>query len=53
MVPPTRGPPTLITNWEKCPTAGSHGVTYPAEAPFLVITPSCVKLTHKSSQYNI
>jgi hypothetical protein len=35
----------------KCPTAGFHGVTSPTEAPFSVITPACVKLTHKTSQY--
>jgi hypothetical protein len=39
---------------EKCgaPTAGSHGGTSPAEAPFSVITPACVKLTHQTSKYN-
>jgi hypothetical protein len=37
----------------KCPTAGSHGGSSPAEAPFSVITPACVKLAHKTSQYNI
>jgi hypothetical protein len=42
--------PTLITNWENAPTAGSHGGTSPTEAPFFVITPVCVKLTHKTSQ---
>jgi hypothetical protein len=36
----------------KCPTAGSHGGISPTEAPFSVITPACVKLTHKTSQYN-
>jgi hypothetical protein len=35
----------------KYPTAGSHGGTSPTEAPFSVITPACVKLTHKTSQY--
>ena len=52
MVPPTSSPSPLITNWEKCPTAGSHGGISPTEAPFSVITPACVKLTHKTSQYN-
>jgi hypothetical protein len=33
------------------PCAGSHGGTSPAEAPFSVVTPACVKLTHKTSQY--
>jgi hypothetical protein len=36
----------------KCPTAGSHGCMSPDEAPFSVITPARVKLTHKTSQYN-
>jgi hypothetical protein len=36
---------------KKCLTAGSHGGTSPTEAPFSVITPACVKLTHKTSQY--
>jgi hypothetical protein len=48
MAPPTRGLSPLITNWE---TAGSHGGTSPTEAPFSVMTPACVKLTHKTSQY--
>jgi hypothetical protein len=50
MVPPTRGPSPLITN-RKCLAAGSHGGISPTEAPFLVIIPACVKLTHKTSQY--
>jgi hypothetical protein len=49
MAPFTIGPPRLITN---CPTAGSHGGTSSTEAPFSVITPACVKLAHKTSQYN-
>jgi hypothetical protein len=36
----------------KCPTAGSHGGISPSEAPFSVIIPACVKLTHKTSQYS-
>jgi hypothetical protein len=36
---------------EKCLTAGSHGGISSREAPFSVITPACVKLTHKTSQY--
>jgi hypothetical protein len=35
----------------KCLTAGSHGGISSREAPFFVITPACVKLTHKISQY--
>jgi hypothetical protein len=35
----------------KCPTAGSHGGTNPNEAHFSMITPACVKMTHKTSQY--
>jgi hypothetical protein len=37
----------------KCPTAGSHGGISSPEAPFSVITPACVKLTHKTRQYSI
>jgi hypothetical protein len=33
-------------------TVGSHEGTSPTEAPFSVITPAYVKLTHKTSQYN-
>jgi hypothetical protein len=32
-------------------TAGSHGGKSSREAPFSVITPVCVKLTHETSQY--
>jgi hypothetical protein len=45
-----KGPSPLITNWEKCLTAGSHGGTSPTEAPFSVITPA-VSSWHKTSQY--
>jgi hypothetical protein len=34
----------------KCLTAGSHRVISSREAPFSVITPACVKLTHKTIQ---
>jgi hypothetical protein len=37
----------------KCLTAGSRGGISPTEAPFSVITPAYVKLTHKTSQYNL
>jgi hypothetical protein len=37
----------------KCLTAGSHGAISPTEAPFSVITPASVKLTHKTSQYSV
>jgi hypothetical protein len=48
MAPPTMGPPHLITNLEN----GSHRGTSSTEGPFSVKTPACVKLTHKTSQYN-
>ena len=48
---PTMHPPQLITNWKKCLTAESHEGISSIEAPFSVITPVCVKLTHKTSQY--
>jgi hypothetical protein len=35
----------------KCLTAGSHGGISSIGAPFSVITPAWVKLTHKTSQY--
>jgi hypothetical protein len=47
------GPSHLCHQLKKCPTAGPHGGTSPTEAPFSVITPACVKLTHKTGQYNI
>ena len=53
MAPPTMGPSPLDHQWRKCPTAGSPGGTSPTEAPFSVITPACVKLTHKTSQYKL
>jgi hypothetical protein len=49
MAPPTRSPLPLITNWEN---AFSHGGISSTEAPFSVITPACVKVTHKTSQYS-
>jgi hypothetical protein len=45
-----KGPFPLDHYLRKCPTAGSHGGTSPTESPFSVITPACVKLTHKTSQ---
>ena len=47
------GPSLLDHHLRKCLTAGSHGNTSPNEAPFSMITPTCVKLTHKTSQYNV
>jgi hypothetical protein len=44
-------PSALDHQLRKCPTAGSHGGISPTEAPFSVITPACVKLTHKTNQY--
>ena len=41
-------PQSLI---EKCLMAGSHGGISSREAPFSFMTPSCVKLTHKTSQH--
>jgi hypothetical protein len=43
-------PPHLDHQLRKCLTAGSHGGIFSTEAPFCVITPACVKLTHKTSQ---
>jgi hypothetical protein len=51
MTTPTMGPPTLDHWLRKCLTAGSQGGISSREAPFSVITPAGVKLTHKSSQY--
>jgi hypothetical protein len=51
MAPPTMGLPPLITKLRKCLTAGSHGGISSREAPFSVITPTCVKLTQRTSQY--
>ena len=45
------GHPTLDHYLRKCLTAGSYGGISSREAPFSVITPACVKLTHKTSQY--
>jgi hypothetical protein len=46
-----RALPSLITNWENALQLHLRGIssTY---APFSVITPACVKLTHKTSQNN-
>jgi hypothetical protein len=46
------GPPTLDHQPRKCPTARSHGGIFSREAPFCVMTPACVKLTHKTSKYS-
>jgi hypothetical protein len=53
MAPPTMGPPPFGHYLRKCLTPGSHGGIFPTEAPFPVITPACIELTHKTSQYNI
>jgi hypothetical protein len=44
-------PSSLDHKPRKCLTAGSHGGISSREAPSSVITPACVKLTHKTSQY--
>jgi hypothetical protein len=49
MAPPTMGW-ALPALWKSL-IAGSHGGISSREAPFSVITPACVKLTHKTSQY--
>lgn len=36
----------------KCLTSGSHGGISSREAPFSVMIPACVKVTHKPSQYS-
>jgi hypothetical protein len=46
------GPSLLDHPVRKCLTAGFRGSTSPTEAPFSVITPAGVKLTHKTRQYN-
>jgi len=46
------GPPTLYHWLRKCLTAGSHGGVSSREASFSVVTPTRVKLTHKTNQYN-
>ena len=51
MAPPTRGW-AIDHQLRKCLTGGSHGGTSSTEAPFTVITPACVKLTHKTNQYS-
>jgi hypothetical protein len=45
------GPPLLNHQLRKCPTARSHEGISPTKTPFSVITPACVKLTHKTSQH--
>ena len=50
MAPPTRGPPPLITNWENALRLDLMEAF--SQLKFFVITPVCVKLTHKTSQYN-
>jgi hypothetical protein len=37
----------------KCLTAGSHGGISSTEAAFSAITPACIKLTYKPSQYTM
>jgi hypothetical protein len=43
-------PPPNVHKLRKCLTTESHGGISSREAPFPVITPVCVKLTHKTSQ---
>jgi hypothetical protein len=47
------GPSSIGHQLGKCPLAGSHGGISSTEAPFSVITPACVKLTQKTSQYKL
>jgi hypothetical protein len=53
MAPLTMGPSTPDHWLRKCLTAGSQGSISLREALFSVITPACVKLTQKTSQYSI
>ena len=46
-----KGASPLDHKLRKCLTAGFHGGISSREAPFSVITPACVKLTQKTSQY--
>jgi hypothetical protein len=36
---------------KKCLTVGPHGDISSMEAPPSLMTPACIKLTHKTSQY--
>jgi hypothetical protein len=47
-----KGPFPFNHYLRKCLTAVSHGGISSNEAPFSVITPACVKLTPKTSQYS-
>jgi hypothetical protein len=47
----TVGSSLLDHNLRKCLTAGSHEDISSTKAPFSVITPAYVKLTHKTNQY--
>jgi hypothetical protein len=54
MVPPARG--WALSPWsliEKMPYSWISWKHFLKRGSFSVITPSCVKLTHKTSQYNI
>jgi hypothetical protein len=53
MAPPTMGPCTLDHWLRKCLTAASHGGISSREAPFSVIAPACVELTHKTRQFGV
>ena len=49
--PTHKWPFSLDHQLRKCLRVVSHGGISSTEAPFSVITPSCVKLTHKTKQY--
>ena len=49
MVPLTRDPPRLITNWENAPQLDLVEALPQLKLLSSVVTPACVKLTHKTS----
>ena len=53
MAPPTMGPPHLITNWENALQLDPMEAFPQGRIFFSVITPACVKLIHKTSQYTM
>jgi hypothetical protein len=51
--PQLAGPSLFHQELRKCLTAGSHGDISSREAPFSVVTPACVKLAHRTIQYQV